>query len=140
MLFRSAAVVELSISITVKVFEEIMAHAPVLQISMDGREAGIVLFRGSLKNEQRIIFSGRITKPICQIEFYISHTGCPAFLSQSLDGRELGFGLCGLNFAASSANEHDQTEVDFEQAATFWGVSGVEGTLKEVSYLPAGKV
>jgi hypothetical protein len=42
------------------VFPGIMAHAPVLQITMEGREVGVVLFRKSAKNEQQINFTGRI--------------------------------------------------------------------------------
>lgn len=118
-----AAEVELDISMVVKVFPGVMAHAPVLQITMDGKVIGFVLFRTSSKNEQQINFTGRIKNPACQFEFNVSHTGSPALLSQSGDHRELGFGLCALSVAVSSVTEDKQDESSAEIAGKFWGVS-----------------
>lgn len=118
-----AAEVELNISMVVKVFPGVVAHAPVLQITMGGKVIGFVLFRTSAKNEQQINFTGRIKKPVCQFEFNISHTGSPAFLSQSGDHRELGFGLCALSVAVSSVMEDMQDESSTQIAGKFWGLS-----------------
>lgn len=132
------AEVELDVSMVVKVFPGIMAHAPVLQITMEGREVGIVLFRKSAKNEQEIGFTGRIKNPACHIEFYVSHTGSPAFLGQSPDQRELGFGLCALSVAVSSVKEDEQDESGTEIAGIFWGVSANEAVGEVASRAPQG--
>lgn len=133
-----AAEVELDISMVVKVFPGIMAQAPVLQITMDGREVGVVLFRKSAKNEQEIGFTGRIKNPACPIEFYVSHTGSPALLSRSADQRELGFGLCALSVAVSSVKEDLQDESGTEIAGKFWGVSANEAVGEVASRAPQG--
>ena len=120
------AEVELDVSMVVKVFPGILAHAPVLQITMEGREVGVVLFRKSAKNEQEIGFTGRINNPACQIEFYVTHTGSPALLSHSPDQRELGFALCALSVAVSSVKEDEQDESGTENAGKFWGAHANE--------------
>jgi len=135
-----AAEVEIIISMTVKVFGGILALAPVLQITMDGREKGFVLFRDSYNSEQEIAFSGRLKQPICQIEFQISHTGNPSLLTQSADNRELGFGLCAFNVAVSSVDDAQPNKGKFQHQAQFWGVSEGEATLDAVSYVPPEKV
>jgi len=133
-----AAEVEVDISMVVKVFQGIMAHAPVLQITMEGREVGIVLFRQSAKNEQQINFTGRIKNPVCQIEFRVSHTGSPAFLSHSSDQRELGFGLCALSVTVSSVKEDEQDDSSTKIAGKFWGVSANETFGAVASRAPQG--
>jgi hypothetical protein len=132
--------VELDISMVVKVFPGIMAHAPVLQITMEGREAGVVLFRKSAKNEQQINFTGRIKNLPCQIEFRVSHTGFPALLSQSDDQRELGFGLCALRVAVSSVKEDEQDDSSSKIAGKFWGVSANEPVGEVASRAPEGRM
>lgn len=133
-------VVELHISMVLKVFGGIMAHAPVLQIKMDGQEVGFVLFRESAKNEQEVTFFSRIKKPVCQIEFHISHAGSPASLSQSPDQRELSFWLSALSIAVLPVNNEVQDETGAELMAGFWGVSGSEVASGVVSYMPACRV
>lgn len=118
-----AAEVELSVSMVVKVFPGVIAHAPVLQITMDGKVIGFVLFRRSAKNEQQINFTGRIKKPVCQLEFSVSHTASPELLNQSDDHRELGFGLCTLSVSVSLVMEDKQDESSMEIAGRFWGIS-----------------
>ena len=132
------AEVELDISMVVKVYAGIMAHAPVLQITMEGREVGVVLFRKSAKNEKQINFTGRIKNPACQIEFRVSHTGSPALSSHSLDQRELGFGLCALSLVVSSVKEDKQDERGTEIAGKFWGVSANEAVGEVASRAPQG--
>ena len=129
----SVVEVELNISMVVKVFPGLMVHAPVLQITMEGREVGVVLFRTSAKNEQEINFTGRIKNPACQIEFYVSHTGSPAFLSESADQRELGFALCAVSVAVSLVKEHEQDERGTDIAGKFWGASAHEAVGKVAS-------
>lgn len=121
-----AAELELNITMVVKAFDGLMAQAPVMQITMDGREVGMVLFRASAKNEQEISFTGRIKTAPCHIEFYVSNTASPAVLGQSPDQRELGFGLCALNVAVSMASEPAHSENRAESFGKFWGISANE--------------
>ena len=125
---------------TVKVFEALLAYAPVMQITMSSRDVGFVLFRDASNNEQKIVFSDRINKSSCQIDFYISHTGSPALLSQSGDGRELGFALCALNVVITPINEKEQGELDAGSAAKIWGLPRGEAMLDTVNDVPSGKV
>ena len=118
-----AADVELNITMVVKAFDGLMAQAPVMQITMDGREVGMVLFRASAKNEQEISFTGRIKTAPCDIEFYVSNIGSPAVLGQSLDPRELCFGLCVLSVTMSVANEPAHNKSLTENFGKFWGIS-----------------
>ena len=121
------AEVELEISMVIKVYSGIIAHAPVLQITMEGHEVGVVLFRQSAKNEQQIHFTGRVKNPACQIEFRVSHTGSPALFDQSPDDRELGFGIDALNVAVLLITAEKQHNYDAnartEKTGEFWGVS-----------------
>lgn len=118
-----SAEAKVDISMVVKIFPEILDHAPVLQIAMNGKEVGTVLFRKSAKNEKKISFSSRSKKPICQIEFRVSNTGSPAFYGQSADNRELGFGLSALSVAVSSVKKDAQDDNPTEIVEKFWGVS-----------------
>ena len=122
-----SAEVELEISMVVKVYSGIIAHAPVLQITVEGHEVGFVLFRKSAKNEQQIHFTCRVKNPACQIEFRVSHAGAPALFEQSLDHRELGFGICALDVAVSLITAEKQYDQDIddhtEKIEGFWGAS-----------------
>lgn len=131
-----AAEVELEITMRVKVFDELMAQAPVMQIVMEGREVGLVLFRASAKNEQEISFTGRTQNTACQIEFHISNTVSPALFGQSLDHRELGFGLCALSVAVSSANDPAHDGGHTETTGKVWGTSANDAVVEVASGTP----
>ncbi|HZW14134.1 MAG TPA: hypothetical protein VFF81_13205 [Noviherbaspirillum sp.] len=120
----SASEAELCIAIGLKVYDGILPNAPVVQILMDGREVGYVLFRVSSRKEHEVRFTGRITKSACQLEFYISHTGCPALISQAADTRELGFGLYGLNVSLSNFQEAPAGGGSATCSEKFWGIAG----------------
>ena len=94
--------VEVHITICVKIFDGVIANAPVLQILVDGKEVGFILFRLTSNKQQEISFYHRTAQPQCEIEFFLSHTKSPAHNGLSEDKRELGFGLCGLDVAISS--------------------------------------
>ena len=94
--------VEAHISISVKIFDGLIVNAPVLQILVDGKEAGYVLFRSASDKHQEISFYHRTAQSQCQVEFFLSHTRSPAHDGLSEDVRELGFGLCALDVAISS--------------------------------------
>lgn len=119
----NASEVEVTVTMVVKVFEGVIEHAPVLRIAMSDSVVGYVLFRPLSKNQQKIIFTRRLSKSNCQIELTVSHAVSPNFLNQSDDGRELGFGLCGLSIAVSSIKEYGLKTSDAAHAQKFWGVS-----------------
>ncbi len=131
---------ELDISMVVMVFPGIMDHAPVLQITMDGRELGIVLFRKSAKNEQEIGFTCRVKNPLCHIEFFVSHTGSPALLSNSPDQREFGFGLLALSVAVTSVKEGPRDQRGTENMGKIWGVSANEAVGEVTNHASYGSV
>lgn len=114
---------KIDISMGIKVFAATLAHAPVLQVMIDGKEVGVVLFRKSSKNEQQVHFTCPTKNPICQIEFFISHTGSPATFSQSTDHRILGFGICSLSVELSSVDENSQIDTLPGISKVFWGIS-----------------
>ncbi|WP_019042075.1 hypothetical protein [Comamonas testosteroni] len=122
----SATDAQVEISMVVKVFSGALTHAPVLQIMMDDREVGVVLFRKTAKNDQQIHFTGRVHNPTCQIEFRVSHTATPAMSSSTTDHRELGFSLCALSVGVSSVNGERQNDSDRGMTVKFWGVSTSE--------------
>lgn len=117
-----AAEVELHVSMVVKVFDGILASAPVLQVVMDGTEVGVVLFRKTAAEVQEISFYGRVKKPVCELEFNLTFTNSPFITSLSGDQRELGFGLCSLGMAISSVKENDAGTSDTGHEVKFWGV------------------
>jgi hypothetical protein len=133
-----AAEVEVNITMVVKMFDGVMSQAPVMQITMDGREVGMVLFRTSAKNEQEISFRGRTKTSTCHIEFYVSSSGSPALLSQLPDQRELGFGLSALSVAVSLNEESAYNDSRADVGGKFWGTSASEVVAEITNCTPQG--
>ena len=102
---------EVHITISVKIFDDVIANSPVLQITVDGKEAGFVLFRVTSKKQQEISFYHRTAKSQCEIEFFLSHTASPAHNGLSKDKRELGFGLCAIGATVSSVKRENKSGV-----------------------------
>ncbi|MDN5536196.1 MULTISPECIES: polysaccharide pyruvyl transferase family protein [Comamonas] len=136
---ENASEVEITITMVVKVFEGVIEHGPVLQVVMSDSVVGYVLFRPSSKNQQEISFTRRIGKSSCQIELTVSHAVSPHFLKKSDDGRELGFGLCGLSINVSPIKEYDLNTPDAADAPRFWGISEHEDDPDKTQHAYLGK-
>jgi len=120
----NTTLVELHISMIIKVFDGLLQCAPVLQITMNGKDVGFVFFRASAKNQQTVDFYVYVDRPICEIEFNLSNSGTPSILSQSTDQREIGFGLIGLKCNILPVMEDGEDVGKTNNKLMFWGLAG----------------
>lgn len=117
-----ASEIEAHITLDVKVFDGIVTHSPVLQVMVNGRDAGYVLFRETAQNGQKISFYCRINQPISEIEFKLTDSGSPFFTNHSTDQRELGFWLSSFGMVFSPVREADSGVNDTTNELAFWGI------------------
>jgi hypothetical protein len=99
-----AVKVKVDIAMTVKVFERLLARAPFLKITVNGKKVSMVRFQASEKNEHMIAFSVETRSTVCTLEFHISRIGSPGLTGPTPDQRELGFALCALSVEVSHAS------------------------------------
>lgn len=116
----------LNLSMTIEAFSGILCKAPVMQISVDGKEVGIVFFRESSIKKKKINFNCRIKNSSCHIEFIISHSSSPAMHFNTDDVRELGFSLSALSVFVSPININYPDASDMDIPVKFWGISDRE--------------
>lgn len=104
---------EAHITLIVKIFDSLKKLAPVLQITINRNMTEFVLFRPSMPNEQSVSLYYRLDSPLCEIEFFLTHSDTPYFTEQSSDMRELGFGLNSFGLTLSPINNNElQTNKD----------------------------
>lgn len=123
----------LNLSMTVEAFSGIMSKAPVMQISVDGKEVGIVFFREYSTSKKKINFNCIIKNPSCHVEFIISHSSSPAQHFKTDDVRELGFSLSALSVFVSPTNINYPDAAGMNFPVKFWGISDKENVEGENS-------
>ncbi len=108
----------LRLKLRIKVYDGIMANAPVLRLSTDKKDIGFIFFRSSRMDPVEIYFDCRVAAPSLQIHFEITDLQSPKAYCDSLDGRLLGFGLESIlvDYRAET------TEAETKRAPSFWGI------------------
>lgn len=119
---------KIEVSMLIKVFDGIRPFAPILQISVEGKEIGIALFRPSLKQEKAIKFTAKVRHSPCHLEFHLTHVQSPRRAGLSPDQRELGFGLSQLVIAVSTGDDDANAHADGHATSRFWGLISDENS------------
>ncbi|HUP79422.1 MAG TPA: hypothetical protein VM260_12800, partial [Pirellula sp.] len=111
---------EAHITLEVTVINEILESSPVLQIIVDDRIVGYVMFRKNLKKAQKVSFYCDISKTNFGIDFHLTYSDAPSNLGRSTDHRELGFGVMAFTaaFSPKGGGRADESALD----VGFWGV------------------
>lgn len=99
---------QVNFKICVQVLPELLKHAPVLLIDVDGVEAAIVLFRPSGENQQTLSFHATTRRRLCMVGFKCTHSGSPRNLSQSSDSRVLAFAVSAFTCSVDASGRHDK--------------------------------
>ncbi|WP_018437955.1 hypothetical protein [Paraburkholderia atlantica] len=106
---NDARELRVNFKISVQVLPELLKHAPVLVIDVDGTETAIVLFRQSGENQQTLSFHATTRRRLCMIGFKCTHSGSPRDLSESSDSRVLAFAVSSFMCSVDASGRSDES-------------------------------
>ena len=116
--------VELHITMTLGIFDRLVASAPVVGIRIDGQEVGFALFREHTSRSHQLSFYVQSSSDMCEIAFEVSHSASPFAVDNSDDQRNIGFSLSALGMTASVASGRSSDTEPASSLPTFEGAWG----------------